>query len=285
MKNKIKKYVDQLFFNISETKQLRELKEEISTNLLDKINDLIANGWTPDKAFQQAVEDLGDMNELVESLQKASDAKTNGDMFPLDKKHIVGYLAASAILLIGIMAFGIVYLQQKELLAAATFLMPFLLLSAPIYIYLGLTQETEQDYGMNHKRAVSYSLASEILLLGIFAAGIEYFQKQSLVVVFATIMPFIIVSAIIFAYLGLTEKSRRKMDSVWAKQWVDYYSNPQTSMVRGAVSGALWIFSIGAFFFLGFSWSWKFSWIVFVIAIGCEPLIEAFFAVKGKSDK
>lgn len=285
MKNKIKKYVDHLFDNINETKQLRELKEEISTNLLDKINDLIANGCNPDQAFQQAVADLGDMNELVESLEKASEAKANGDMFPLDKKHIFGYLTASAVVLIGIMVGGIVYLQQKDLLAAVTYLLPFLLISAPIYIYFGLTQETDTDYGMSHKRSLSYSLASEVLLLGIFASGIEYFQKQSLVVVFATLMPFVIVSAIIFTYLGLTEKSRRKMDSVWAKQWVDYYSNPETSMVRGAISGALWIFSIGAFFFLGFFWSWKFSWIVFVIAIGCEPLIEAFFAAKGKKQK
>lgn len=285
MKNRIKNYVDPLFSNIHETKQLRELKEEISTNLLDKINDFIAHGRNPDEAFHQAVADLGDMSELIESLKKASDAKGNENLFPIGKKHVIGYVTASAVLLIGMMVGGIVCLQQKGWLVALAFFMPFILVAAPIYIYFGLTQETATDYGMNHKRALLYSLASEILLFGVFASGIEHFQNQSIVVVFSTLMPFVIVSAIIFTYLGLTEKSRRKMDSDWAKQWVDYYSNPQTSIVRGAISGALWIFSIGAFFLLGFTWSWKFSWIVFVIVIGCEPLIEAFFAVKGKTAK
>lgn len=149
----------------------------------------------------------------------------------------------------------------------------------------GLTQETEWDYGMSHKRALFYSLASEILLFGIIASGVEYFQGQSLLVVFSTLMPFIIISAIIYAYLGLTEKSRSKMDSDWAKHWVEYYSNPQTAMLRGAISGALWIFSFAAFFILGYTWTWRFSWIVFVVAISCESLIEAFFAVRNKTVK
>jgi hypothetical protein len=85
--------------------------------------------------------------------------------------------------------------------------------------------------------------------------------------------------------LGLTEKSRRKMDSDWEKQWIDYYSDPQSAIARGSISGALWIFSIAAFFFIGFTWGWRYSWIVFVAAVGCEPLIEAYFASKRKHNK
>ena len=96
-------------------------------------------------------------------------------------------------------------------------------------------------------------------------------------------MPFVIVAAIMFVYLGLTEKSRTKMDSEWAKQWIDYYSDPQSYIVYGSISGALWIFGIGAFFLVGFKWGWRYSWIVFVVAIGCQLLIEAYSAAKRKA--
>ena len=36
MRRKIKKYIDNLFEDIYETHQLRELKEEIASNLLEK---------------------------------------------------------------------------------------------------------------------------------------------------------------------------------------------------------------------------------------------------------
>lgn len=288
MKERISKYVDSLFTDIYETKQLRELKEEISANLLEKINDFIASGDQADAAFKKAVSDLGDMRELVDSLKKVSDSKFSGDKFkpvPLTKQHVIGYTVATAIMLIGLMIGGFVYLRQQEIFTAITYLIPFILVAVPIYIYLGLTQESPAEYGMSSKRALTYSVASEVFLLGAAASGIEYFQGQNLSIIFITLMPFVLVSAIIFIYLGLTEKSRRKMDTEWVEQWVSHYSDPQTAIVRGGISGALWIFTIASFFFIGFNWGWKYSWIVFVFAIGCEPLIEAYFASKRKRNR
>lgn len=283
MKAKIKQHVDGLFSGVYETKQLRELKEEISSNLLEKINDLIARGADPDMAFHHAVTELGDMNELVDSLKEAPEARLMKDASMqsfIDKSHVIGYLTASVILLIGLLAGSYVYLQGGRLLVALGYLAPFLLLSTPIFIYFGLTQETPHDYGMSTKRALTYSMASEIFLLGVVASAIEYIQGHGLAITLITFGPFIIVSAIIFIYLGLTESSRRKMGTQWQREWVNYYSDPHTAMVRGSISGALWIFSVAMFFFIGFAWSWKYSWIVFVIAVGCEPLIEAYFASK-----
>jgi uncharacterized membrane protein YbhN (UPF0104 family) len=137
---------------------------------------------------------------------------------------------------------------------------------------------------MSNKRAFSYSIAAEVLLFGIFATGIVYYAGQKPFIVLSTFMPFAIASAIVFIYLGLTEKSRRKMDSEWEKHWVEYYSNPQTATLRGSISGALWIFAIAAFFLVAFNLGWKYSWIVFVIATGVELLIEAFFSLKRKSN-
>lgn len=283
MQDKIKKYVDDLFSDIYDTKQLRELKEEVSANLSEKINDFVASGFSKEDAFKKAVSSLGDMSELVESLRKASEKKMFTDIpdeVPLGKKHVFGYVAASAILLFGAMSAGIVYLQMKNLLTTAGTLMPFLIVSTMLFVYLGLTQESRAEYGMNGKRAMAYSLATGVLLFGISVTAIVYFHGNELFEVLATLMPFLIPSAITFIYLGLTEKSRSKLTPEWKKQWIEYYSNPQDMMFRGSLSGALWIFAIAAFFLVGFTSGWKFSWLVFVLAVGCQVLMEAIFAAK-----
>lgn len=285
MKDKIKRYVDDLFSDIYDTKQLHELKEEVSANLLEKINDFIASGDDREEAFNKAVSGLGDMSELVENLRTASETKFAENIFkspPLDKVHVIGYVLASAILLFGIMSTGISYFQMNNLMTAVSTLMPFLITSVVLFVFLGLTQETAHDYGMNRKRALAYSLAIGLLLFGVFSTAIVYFNSNELFQVPATLMPFLIPSAVILIYLGLTEKSRRKMDTAWQQQWVNYYSNPQLMMVRGSVSGALWIFSFAAFILIGLALGWKYSWVVFIVAVGCEVLIEAFFAIKRK---
>ena len=109
MKDQVKKYIDKLFTEVYDTKQLLELKEEISANLMEKINDYIASGESKDTAFQKAVSSLGDMGELVDSLKKASEEKMHEEIFksqPIGKKHAIGYTVASAILLIGLMLAG-----------------------------------------------------------------------------------------------------------------------------------------------------------------------------------
>lgn len=70
--------------------------------------------------------------------------------------------------------------------------------------------------------------------------------------IFATIMPFGMVSISLFIYLGLTEKSRIKMNENWQNKWVNYYRDEQSMQFRGLISGALWIFSIAIFVLLCF---------------------------------
>lgn len=279
MKEKVEKYIDDLFIDIYETRQLLELKEEIGSNLLEKIKDFINDGYSENEAFNKATSDLGDMSELVEGLKKASEQKMYENMYKrqlLDKKHIIGYIVASAILLSGIMVSGITYFEVKDLLSTVGALMPFLIISVGLFVYFGLTQETKQNYGMKRKRAMGYSLATTVLLLGIFLTSLSYFAGVELSGVLGTLMVFVIPSAIVFIYLGLTEKRRSKVD--WEKQWIEYYSDSKTMMIHGNISGALWVFAFGAIPLVGFKLGWKYAWIPFVVAIGGQLIIEAIFA-------
>ena len=65
MNERLKKYFDSLFEGAPDTKESRELKEEIFRNTLDRYNDLLAQGKSEDASFTQAVARIGDIDELI----------------------------------------------------------------------------------------------------------------------------------------------------------------------------------------------------------------------------
>lgn len=66
MKQKLTEYVDAIFRSAALTVRNAELKEEILQNTLEKYDDLIADGKTPDEAYQAAVDGIGDISQLIE---------------------------------------------------------------------------------------------------------------------------------------------------------------------------------------------------------------------------
>lgn len=283
MKDRVEKYVDNLFGDIYETNELKELKEEVNSNLLEKTRDFLDQGYDEDETFNKAISDLGDMSELIHGLKRASEQKIYENMHrkqSIDKKHVIGYIVASVILLVGIMLSGVKYLDTEDLLYTVRLILPFLIISSGLFIYFGLTQETAHAYGMKNKRALGYSLATMILILGLALSGLSYLGGIRLSKILGTLMISVIPSSIIYIYLGLTEKNRNKVD--WEKQWIAYYSNPKTMMIYGNLSGALWILVFGAIPLIGFKIGWKYAWIPFVVAISLQLVMEAVFATKKK---
>lgn len=292
MDGKVKSYVDSLFADIPDSKQLRELKEEVCTNLLERISDSLGKGNSEEQSFRQAIAELGDVGELAESMRRLSRERIEENLLsskPLDKKHVLGYVTASAIMLFGILSAGIVFLQTRELFITTSTLLPFIVASAALFVFFGLTQETLHHYAMNSKRALAYTLATVLFLFGIMTSLILYYQGQEAYKVLATLMPFVLPAVVIFIYLGLTEKSRRKIDDEWAKEWMEkwtaewkHHHTGHYGMIRGGISGALWLFSTAIFLLIGLNGGWKYSWVVFIFAAGVEALIEAIFAYRSK---
>jgi hypothetical protein len=76
MEQQIRAYVDELFAETVPTKKSVELKEEMIQNLTEKYNDLIAEGKTPEAAYNIAIAGIGDISYLLKDLEKeASDPK------------------------------------------------------------------------------------------------------------------------------------------------------------------------------------------------------------------
>ena len=58
---KLEKYIEYLFENAPDTKEAKEMKEEILSNLMEKYNDLLADGYSESEAYDIAVRGLGDI--------------------------------------------------------------------------------------------------------------------------------------------------------------------------------------------------------------------------------
>lgn len=70
MEDKLRAYMDHVFRDIKPSKKSVELKEEILQNLVDKYHDLLAEGKTPEAAYNIAIASIGDTEELLSSLRE-----------------------------------------------------------------------------------------------------------------------------------------------------------------------------------------------------------------------
>ena len=285
MENRVKTYIDEVFEGVYETRQLQDMKEEIRVNLLEKINDFIASGDQENIAFEKAVNSLGSMDELIAGLKNASQVKLQAKQFeamPLPKSQITGYIMASALFLLGLAAAGILSLQSKNFLLAGKVFAGCFIFSSAIFIYFGLTQETNENYPMSGKRASFYSAAAFIFLLGTAIALFDLLEQKGFSSALISLAAFYLPSILLFIYLGLSETNRNKsgiMDAHWQLNWLNKYANTRNKKVKGLVSGALWVFTV-CFFLLSPYLGFGYGWLLFVFAVGFQILIEAYFESK-----
>ncbi len=69
MKNKLKAYIEQIFFDAPNIPHTRELKEEMYSNICDRYDDLLAEGKTESAAYNITIAGIGDISELIDELR------------------------------------------------------------------------------------------------------------------------------------------------------------------------------------------------------------------------
>lgn len=72
MNEEIRKYVNELFENAPNTKRVNDLKDEIVSNANDKYQDLIKEGKQKEEAYEQVIQEIGNVDELIEQMEKAN---------------------------------------------------------------------------------------------------------------------------------------------------------------------------------------------------------------------
>lgn len=69
MELRIRAYIDSLFRGAPPSQQAVELKEEMIQNLFEKYYDLIENGKSPEAAYNVTVASIGDISQLLSTIE------------------------------------------------------------------------------------------------------------------------------------------------------------------------------------------------------------------------
>lgn len=69
MNERLKKYLDTVFAPYEESSAIREIKGELYTDLQEKLDDLRKEGYDEEAAFKKAVESIGEISEIMETIQ------------------------------------------------------------------------------------------------------------------------------------------------------------------------------------------------------------------------
>jgi len=70
MNEKLREHVELLFADAPKTRKANELKEELLSNLMEKYNDLLSQGFSEDEAFKKVKQSIGDIDELIRGLKE-----------------------------------------------------------------------------------------------------------------------------------------------------------------------------------------------------------------------
>lgn len=282
-----REYVDKLFDNYADTPELSDFKLEITANLDDRVADLQKSGFSPEEAFTKAVSELGNITEIADEISKQKRNEVIDRMYVHQKISLTPKRALAYVVAGGILAFGIIVALMTGFTATwygghmsgFASAIPFVTISAFMFTYLGLTQETAANYPMKRSRAIAYSLAASIAAFGIVTAfGISGdYSDFDIASALGVLIPFLIPSAGWLAFLVLTEKPRHKpwvieQNNKYMAEYAEKFTGKNAEKF-GIGSGILWTLSIALFITLGVIFGFQYSWLVFLFSIVGEMVL------------
>ena len=158
MNNKIKNYVDVLFSDIPRGKRANELKEELLSNMSERFDDYIAQGKTENQAYSLVISNLGDIDEMLDSvrpnaefLQQAASFRTRNAR---NTAIGVSLYIVSVVFLIGFGGLGTI-LGDEDLYGIIGLLIMLLIAASAtaLIVYTHMSTPTEfKDYDEQSKR-------------------------------------------------------------------------------------------------------------------------------------
>jgi len=207
----VKKYIDNLFADAGPSQQLFDLKEELATNMKEKIMDYQSRGMEEEQAFKEAVISMGDLRGLVDDMRKLGQDTVRQTVYSTMTARIstAGIIAGTLLVLFGIFTITMMYFMKMEPVSVAGSGI-FIVAGGVLITYSVLTRETHRKYAMNKIRAAFYALSAGLLLWGIFTAFITRFATGEMYIAIASTMVFTLTGIGIFLFLILTGTARRK---------------------------------------------------------------------------
>ncbi|MBM7096159.1 hypothetical protein JSY36_10355 [Bacillus sp. H-16] len=209
--NRVHRYLDDVFANVGESQQLYDLKEELATNMKEKIADYKIRGLDEDQAFKEAAASMGDLTGLVEDMRKAGQDETKQTVYSSWTNRIgaTGIVIGSLLILFGLLTPLMLYFMNAPAVSVVGASI-FAVAGGTVLTYGALTMETKKKFAMNRIRALLYASAVGLVLFGIFAAGTSGFATNEAFIAVASSMSFLLGGVGLFLALFFTGNDRRK---------------------------------------------------------------------------
>ncbi|WP_308466286.1 permease prefix domain 1-containing protein [Rathayibacter soli] len=284
----IHRYLDEVFGTVTMTPELQDLKEELRSNLSARVNELTASGTDAPAAATRAIDELGDIRELI--------AEVDGSPQPTAVEHatgsarassagrpaisiqeayrvyrvrpkpafVVGIVIAAIATAVGLLLAALGAIGVLALPAGVVILMTGIAATGAAWLVgLSLVQETTTNHPMPSNRAGGYFFATLLTVFGLEIGGLIALGVIAIwAVVFASLG--VVAGIVLFAFLGATQTNRKKP---WAREFArqaqadDRFTQDPVAAARfGIYTAAIWILSFAAFVVLsmtvGFAWSW-----------------------------
>ncbi|MEG1547601.1 MAG: permease prefix domain 1-containing protein [Clostridia bacterium] len=138
MENRIKNYVDSLFADVPNTRQTRDLMDEMNQNLIEKYHDLLSRGYSEESAYTSAINGIGDVNELIAEL-KRNHMQSDADAQKQKRAYAIRVAIAVALYILSVIP--VIVLPSFDLDLAGVVVMFIMIAAATgIIVYAGMTK-------------------------------------------------------------------------------------------------------------------------------------------------
>ena|SRR5690625_285130 len=288
----LKQFIDHAFEKYEESAKLIDFKEELLTNLQDRLNSLEATGLNRSEALKEIKTEFADINQIAEEMSLAK-KKEVFEVQYMSLRHFVTKPRAAIYTLLGVLAiFGLItaglsYLGSGKIEALIGVLMVFLAMPLGGFVYMALTQETAARNSMRPLRASIYSIAVFVFLFGSLLVPMLVFgEARSLEGALATLIPFAVPSIGVITFLIITESDYRKAwvlrEAENQNEWAKSFETSGNAQTFGIMTAAIWILAIGVVILLLILKLWIYSWIPLVVASAVMMFLLAHYMKKSE---
>lgn len=179
---RLEKYIEYLFENAPDTKEAKEMKEEILSNLMEKYNDLLADGYSESEAYDIAVRGLGDITGLIDKLERPAEKPMFTKEEIMADKRRSGLITAIAVGLYILCVVPVIILSEFGMETVGVVMMFIMIAAATVMlIYNNMTrlvkdddEEEEKEIIPPARKAINTAVSSIALVIYLilsFATG------------------------------------------------------------------------------------------------------------------
>ncbi len=243
MKEKLRDYIETIFADAPDTLEIRELKEEMLSHLLDRYDDLVHSGKSEAAAFNQAIAGIGDVSALIRETAEGTGVEYVGEEAPAD--------AAAA--------------RNSE---NASILTP---------------EEQREVRQYKSRSAVLTSVAIALYILCVIPVILleNVLPMGGVVAMFFMIA--IATCLLIYTSMSKPECMSRKETGRFRNRDIDRSDATKRNPLFQAINTALWLLTVGIYLGVSFfTHAWKITWMIFLIAVAVENVIRACFDLRRK---